>query len=161
MCGNGKDDNCDGVQDEGCAPQSPVECNVDGLKCGGGIGTCAKGHCRYTDRHGYAWTLVPAGKFWMGCNPAVDEVCAMQANENPQHEVEVSAFWIGVYEVTAGIYKSCAESPILGCTAPATVGGTSLSTFETAGKELHPVNYVTWAQSLAVCSYGQSPTRCK
>ena len=63
VCGNGKDDNCDGVQDEGCAPQSPVGCNVDGLKCGGGIGTCAKGHCRYTDRHGYAWTLVPAGKF--------------------------------------------------------------------------------------------------
>ena len=42
--------------------------------------------------------LVPAGTFTMGCSPSTGSVCL--SDENPTHQVTLSAFYIGRYEVT-------------------------------------------------------------
>lgn len=43
----------------------------------------------------------------MGCNGALDGDCEAEANEKPQHLVDMSAYWIGVYEVTVANYTAC------------------------------------------------------
>ena len=164
-CGNGVDDNCNGVTDEGCVVLNANGCppTGSGTICGSGKGTCSSGLCQYADVNGYKWTLVPAGKFWMGCNSAVDSECAGNAAENPQHEVDLSAYWVGVYEVTAEIYKKCVTTGGSGCTQPSTTGGGNHSTYGTSGKEQHAVNYINWAQSRAVCKWlgGDLPTEAQ
>ena len=145
--------NCGGT---GCPPTG------SGGSCGGGKGTCDSGHCFWTDTTGYKWTLVPAGKFWMGCNPALDSSCTGTGNETPQHEVDLSAYWIGVYEVTATQYKACVTAAFAGCTVPSATTG-DYATYATGGKEKHPINYVNWAESQAVCKYlgGDLPTEAQ
>ncbi|MSQ84465.1 MAG: hypothetical protein EXR77_16555 [Myxococcales bacterium] len=164
-CGNAIDDNCVGGVDEGCVVLNASGCPVtgSGAACGGGKGSCVNGLCQYTDGQGYKWTLVPAGKFWMGCNSVVDGACSAIANESPQHEVELSAYWIGVYEVTADIYKKCVTAGASGCSVPSTTGGADYSTYGTSGKEKHPVNFVDWEQSQAVCKWlgGDLPTEAQ
>ena len=112
----------------------------------------------YTDAKGYKWTLVPAGTFWMGCNAAVDAEC--DPNESPQHLVDMSPYWVGVYEVTASNYKGCVDGLGAGCTVP---GGGTYATWNVGGKEQHPVNYVNWAQSQSYCKWlgGDLPTEAQ
>ena len=157
---DGVDNNCDGKTDEVCNAVGCLATGVGGV-CGKGKGTCDNGHCQHTES-GYKWTLVPAGKFWMGCNPAVDSACSGNANENPQHEVDLSAYWIGVYEVTADLYKQCVTAGANGCSVPSTTTG-QYATYATSGKEQHPINYVNWAQSQAVCKWmgGDLPTEAQ
>ncbi len=131
-----------------------------GAKCGNGKGTCSDGLCQHVES-GYKWTLVPAGNFWMGCNAAVDSWC--KGNENPQHEVELSAYWIGAYEVTADLYKQCVTAGASGCTKPSTSGGANYSTYETPGKEQHAANHISWSQAGAACTWlgGALPTEAQ
>lgn len=154
----GIDDNCNGQTDEGCGPLNAVGCGVDGYSCGGGKGTCSNGHCFSVDAKGYQWTLVPAGTFWMGCNAALDGGC--QADEQPQHLVDMSAYWLGVYEVSAANYTACFANSYAGCTTPLTG---QYSTWNVAGKEQHPVNGVDWAQARAYCQWigGDLPTEAQ
>ena len=42
--------------------------------------------------------LVPAGTFTMGCSPSTLYAC--NSEENPKHQVTLSAFYMGRYEVT-------------------------------------------------------------
>ncbi len=155
-CSNGIDDDCNGATDN-CGP---VGCGKDanGAACGNGKGTCFDGLCQHTDANGYKWTLVPAGKFWMGCNPVTDGECALIAAETPQHQIELSAYWIGVHEVTADQYKACLTAGANGCTAPKSGG--EIPTYGVGGKAQHPINWVTRAQSQAVCKWlgGDLPT---
>jgi len=44
--------------------------------------------------------LVPAGTFTMGCSPSTQYGCNGNSDENPTHQVTLSAFYIGRYEVT-------------------------------------------------------------
>lgn len=150
----GVDDDCDGQTDEGCTFLNAVGCGVDGAGCGGGKGACSGGHCFWMDAKGYEWTLVPAGTFWMGCNPAVDPVCSN--SEKPQHLVDLSAYWIGVYEVTNSNYKVCVDESG-GCTVPLS------ATWGVPGKEQHPVESVDWMQSQAYCKRlgGKLPTEAQ
>ncbi len=141
----------------GCAPSG------SGGKCGNSLGTCANGLCRHTDEKGYEWTRVPAGVFWMGCNVVVEGECGVY--DSPQHQVELSSYWIGVYEVTAAAYAKCAAAGAPGCTVPLKTGGGALdlSTYAASGKEQHPINYVTWSQAQAVCRWlgGDLPTEAQ
>ena len=66
---------------------------------------------------------VPAGMFWMGCNDAVDTECYPDGGEEPYHEVNVDAFYIDKYEVTAAEYKACVNAGGTGCTAAKTGSG--------------------------------------
>jgi len=76
----------------------------------------------------------------MGCNTAVDTEC--QSNENPYHAVDVPAFRIDKFEVTASEYKACVTAG--GCTAGNTGSGCN---YNVSGKESHPINCVDWTQA--------------
>lgn len=157
----GIDDNCDGKADEGCVGLNAVGCGADGLVCGAGKGKCSSGHCFWTDAKGYKWTLVPAGTFWMGCNAAVEGDCPQQ--EKPQHLVDLSAYWIGLYEVTVADYKACVDGGGTGCSANPGLNGIKWYNWGIPGKEQHPMNYVTWEQSQAYCNWlgGDLPTEAQ
>ena len=150
---------------------STVACDGKLAACGGagtvpsGAACCASlsgtygGSCLSTDSKGVKWGLVPSGTFWMGCNAALDKSC--QAAEKAQHEVEVTqAYWLGVYEVTVAQYKDCVDAGK--CSAPA---GSSASeaNWNKAGREQHPVNFVSWSKALAYCQWvgGSLPTEAQ
>jgi len=77
--------------------------------------------------------FIPGGTFTMGDNKG-------NPDESPAHEVTLSPFFIGVYEVTAGEYKACVNS------GDCEYRGSTWSeaTYNTDGKENHPINYVSW-----------------
>jgi len=54
--------------------------------------------------------LIPAGKFWMGCNEAVDDDC--DAHEYPYHEVYLDGYYIDVTEVTQAAFKECVDAGV-------------------------------------------------
>lgn len=152
----GIDDNCDGVKDEGCVPpvQGAFTCVKDGDPCGG-KGKCSGGHCFWLDDKGYKWTLVPAGVFGMGCNANFDQTTCY--NEKPPHSVELSAFWVGVYEVTVAIDNACVVAQGEGCTK--LKKGNSIA----IGKDQFPVNYVDSERARALCTWlgGDLPTEAQ
>ena len=119
-------------------------------------GKLASGQCTSTDSKGYDATLIPDGDFWMGCN--VSKVKKCSTNEEPQHLVDVTGFWLDVYEVTVIQYKACVAAGV--CVAPGTTAG---CTYNAANKGLHPVNCVTWAQAKAYCGWvgGDLPTEAQ
>jgi formylglycine-generating enzyme required for sulfatase activity len=90
---------------------------------------------------------VPAGSFCMGCNEAVDSQCWDW--EKPYHEINLDAFEIDKYEVTAKEYQACADAG--GCTAADTEYGAC--TYNVSGKESHPINCVDWDQANAYCAW--------
>jgi len=91
---------------------------------------------------------VPAGDFWMGCNSVLDGNCG--GDESSQHLVTLSEYAIDRTEVTAAEYKSCVTNGA--CTVPSTTGGT-YGTYDPAGKQGHPINYVNWDQASAYCAW--------
>ena len=80
----------------------------------------------------------------MGCNEAVDDDCFF--DEYPYHEVYLDSYYIDVTEVTAADYAACVSAG--GCTA---AGSGAYATYQVAGKESHPINYVDWYQAEAYC----------
>ena len=143
-----------------CAGKS---CGDDG--CGGSCGACkpgwtcgAKSMCEGAGPNGAV--LVPAGSFWMGCNPALDKVCATKPGEKPQHKVVLSAFAIGPTEVTVTAYKACVTAGK--CTAAGQGTGCTGSAGATSQA---PVNCVTKAQAVAYCGWwatgGRLPTEAE
>ncbi|MGM0575076.1 MAG: SUMF1/EgtB/PvdO family nonheme iron enzyme [Myxococcota bacterium] len=137
------DNDCDGVDDEPCP--GPV-CGPNGVAtCPSGFDCSAEGWCI----KGLAGTLsqqeawVPAGTVNMGCNEALDDDC--EAHEYPQHHVDVPEFAIDVTEVTVEAYAACvATGP---CLTP------SQGNYFEAGREQHPVNYVSWYNVDAYCKW--------
>ena len=66
---------------------------------------CVAGKCTKAPQD---MAFVPKGKFWMGCNEKLNKGCF--TNELPQHEVELSSYWIDRYEVPFEKYKACAAA---------------------------------------------------
>ncbi len=76
---------------------------------------------------------VPAGTFLMGSDPAKDKNA--QSDEQPQHQVYVSDFYVGVHEVTNAQYAVFARE-------------TGKSFDIPSGKENHPVVDVSWSEAV-------------
>jgi len=109
-------------------------------------------HCTGTvcsnDTTGEVW--VPAGDFWMGCNSVLDANCG--ADESSQHLVTLSEYVIDRGEVTASEYEACVSNGA--CSLPSTTGG-QYGTYDSAGKQDHPINYVNWNQASAFCAWNK------
>jgi formylglycine-generating enzyme required for sulfatase activity len=88
---------------------------------------------------------VPAGEFLMGSDPAKDKNAAK--NEQPQHRVYVSEFYIGKYPVTneqyAAFVKATKHNPPIHWNNDQIPGG----------KENHPVVTVSWDDAVAFCEW--------
>ncbi len=107
---------------------------------------CASGLCLGSGPDGMV--LIPPGKFKMGC-VAGDNDCIKK--EMPQHEVYQDGFYLDVDELTIGNYKKCVDSGK--CTVPDSASAYCNWNFGKPGKELHPVNCVTWIQADAYCAW--------
>ena len=51
------------------------------------------------------WAEVPAGTFWMGAGPGEGRDDPDMAEEHPRHQVTISAFRMGIYEVTNAEFR--------------------------------------------------------
>jgi len=83
---------------------------------------------------------VPSGKFEMG---SPDSETGRQPNEGPQHNVSISSFYMGKYEVTQAQWRAVASLPIVRIGLPA-----SPSKFQ--GDNL-PVEQVSWDEATEFC----------
>ena len=94
---------------------------------------------------------IPAGSFWMGCNNcAGSEVNDTEgaSDEHSYHEVYLDAYEMDRTEVTAAQYLACVSAG--GCTSADTG---SYATYQVAGKEDHPINWVNWTQAESFCQW--------
>jgi formylglycine-generating enzyme required for sulfatase activity len=97
----------------------------------------------YTENAGGAaieMVRVPSGKFTMG---SPDSETGRQSNEGPQHDVSISSFYMGKYEVTQAQWRAVASLPIVRIGLPA-----SPSKFQ--GDNL-PVEQVSWDEATEFC----------
>ncbi|MBM4398217.1 MAG: SUMF1/EgtB/PvdO family nonheme iron enzyme, partial [Deltaproteobacteria bacterium] len=153
------------------------DCGDDGCggtcgKCGTGQ-TCEAGACKAvvtcTDCSGTV--DVPAGTFWMGCNPATGPGCPDPA-ETPYHEVSLSAYRIDRYEVTNARlvdFLNNAASDVCGgrsrsdCVAVSTStspvyydeppASGPLSFHVKPGRENDPAQVARWLGAVAFCQF--------
>ncbi len=95
--------------------------------------------------------LVPAGAFWMGCNPEVDSEC--EDDEKPGRNVHLDAFQIDKTEVTVEQYGRCVQAGR--CKKPRTSVGISANYYnwEKPGREKHPINGVDWSDAKSFCEW--------
>ncbi|MBI2571766.1 MAG: SUMF1/EgtB/PvdO family nonheme iron enzyme [Candidatus Schekmanbacteria bacterium] len=83
----------------------------------------------------------------MGCD-GTQGSWSCYSQEAPVHAVNLDAYYIDTYEVTAAEYKGCVDGG--GCTGASTGGS---CTYNVGGKETHPINCVDWNQATAYCSW--------
>ena len=95
------------------------------------------------------WVRIPGGVVPMGTHGG-------PADERPVHESTVPAFEISRTPVTVLQYRGCVDAGA--CAAPDVAPGEC--NWEKQGREKHPVNCVTWSQSVAFAAWagGRLPT---
>jgi formylglycine-generating enzyme required for sulfatase activity len=87
--------------------------------------------------------FVPGGAFLMG---APEDATEAGKDEQPQHEVLLSPYWIDATEVTIDQYKLCVAEDV--CEAPYT-----RTTYDDPTKDDHPITYISWDQAVAYCAW--------
>jgi len=96
---------------------------------------------------GMPQVYIPAGTFRMG---GMDVRRA--ANEVPEHDVSLDAFWMDQLEVTNVMYALCVNAG--GCTPPQDVKSQRRSSyFGNPEFNDYPVIYVTWGQAQTYCEW--------
>jgi formylglycine-generating enzyme len=88
---------------------------------------------------------VPAGEFLMGSDPKVDKEAS--DDEQPQHRLFLPEFHIGKYPVTNEQYAAFVKLTRQAAPQHWTNGKIP------AGKENHPVVYVSWQDAVAFCQW--------
>ena len=120
----------------------------------GGVGRCLRGACVLPS----TLACVPAGTFYAGCDPTTSAAGECECSEiDPVVQDGTGAFQIEATEVTAAQYELC---ELDGPCEPVP-GGNPTATYKKAGREHHPVNFVTWDDAKAYCenAFGESPRR--
>jgi formylglycine-generating enzyme required for sulfatase activity len=136
----------------------PANCSMCGRACTAGQ-SCVAGTC--TSSTGMCPTgmaRIPAGSFVMG---APSDEPGSTSDERPQRTVTLSAYCLGVTEVTVADYRRCVTEG--SCSSPRT-GGTC--NWNVSGREAHPINCIDWTQAGAVCAFlypgrGRLPTEAE
>ena len=105
------------------------------------------------------FTLVPAGKFLMGC-PLPLELFRKAAGHEPgiidgfpRHEVELDAFYLGTTEVTVGQWRSFAHDSKYRTTAERSNSKYYWNRPEFKQTDAHPVIYVSYEDALAYAEW--------
>ncbi|RLB59034.1 MAG: hypothetical protein DRI90_15935, partial [Deltaproteobacteria bacterium] len=103
-------------------------------------------------------TIIAGGELWMGCDRAHDDDC--RADESPGRTVQLEAFFIDRTEVTVFAYAECVVD---GHCSDRRVNGyaskdgrfapSSRCNWQQPGRELHPMNCVSYAQAQGYCEY--------
>jgi formylglycine-generating enzyme required for sulfatase activity len=130
------------------------------------------GSTMISNKDGMTLLYVPAGKFIMGSNPEDALVkCQNQypecelywlTNEQPLHEVNLSAFWIDQTEVTNAMYAKCVADGV--CIKPNKTRSYSRSTYYGNSEfDNYPVIYVDWDMAKTYCEWAgrQLPTEAQ
>lgn len=111
-------------------------------------------------KHGVEMVIVPAGSFVMGYNEGY-------ANERPEHEVYLDAFYIDLTEVTNRDYQACVEAVDANHCPPRGLDDIgSPSRFKYYGLEAYndyPVILVSWDEAQTYCKWrgGHLPTEAQ
>ena len=90
--------------------------------------------------------FIPAGDFWMGCNPKVDSEC--RDDEKPGRKVYLDEYFIDKTEVTVEQYGRCVQADR--CKKPET--GKDYN-WEKLGRGKHPINGVDWKDARIYCEW--------
>jgi serine/threonine protein kinase len=98
-----------------------------------------------TDSQGVTMRLVPAGTFTMGSDSG-------DADEKPVHDVYLDSFYMDVYEVTNGLYKTCVDAGM--CNPPKQSNSYSRSSyFGNSEFDHYPVIYVDPDMAQTYCAW--------
>jgi eukaryotic-like serine/threonine-protein kinase len=114
--------------------------------------TLGIGSTQLAPKDGMLMLYIPAGEFYMGCDPAHNGGFDCPANELPRHPVSLDAFWMDQTEVTNAMYALCVEA---GACAPPSEwrSFTRSSYYNDAGFLNYPVIYVSWNDAVDYCAW--------
>jgi serine/threonine protein kinase len=105
--------------------------------------TLAPGEARTRAIDAMTLRFVPGGAFLMGA--AEDDELA-SGDEQPQHEVILSPFWMDETEVTTDQYKLCVAAEA--CTEPIT-----RDLYDNPNRGNHPIVLISWEQAVSYCAW--------
>jgi sulfatase modifying factor 1 len=110
---------------------------------------------RLSEMDGILQVYVPAGPFLMGRAASEDGL----EDDQPQHTVDLDAYWIGLTQVTNASYAGCAAAGA--CQVPCSPE--TNPNYYDAAYASHPVVYVTWQAAQDYCQWagGRLPTEAE
>jgi len=96
--------------------------------------------------------IIPAGTFWLGCDPAHNSNLSCLKDELPSQSVQLPEFEIDKHEVTNAKYAECVQAGA--CTPPSSLASeTREKYFDTPEFADFPVIFVSWKQASAYCTW--------
>ena len=139
---------------EGCEKGQCVSSgkSPDGTACAQGL-VCFDNVCGTKVPAGTV--VVPAGPFWMGCNPAHEATVKCRAEETPYHKVDLSGFFIDRTMITVAEYGNCVTAGA--CTPPSCTDPSeqAMNTWGKSDKQGHPVFCVARSQAMQYCAWSR------
>lgn len=98
-----------------------------------------------SDARGVTMRLVPGGPFLMGSDRG-------ERKEQPEHTIELAAFYIDKYEVTNRLYAACVRAGA--CQSPQRTNSSSRNRyFEEPEFAEYPVVWVNWSMAVSYCQW--------
>ena len=95
------------------------------------------------------WVPLLSGNYQMGSGEGLGD-----ADEEPQHPVEIQAFDMAATEITVRQFRACVDTTA--CTAP---GTGSDCNWDVPGREFDPINCVSWSQAVDFCEWAATGGR--